>query len=68
MVEFLCVQTASSRVRRIEMIVVLGWLIVMLFAAGSAHGQSSATTIERRGLILAMNRALDSEAEQLFRG
>lgn len=68
MVEFLCVQTASSRVRRIEMIVVLGWLIVMLFAAGSAHGQNSATTIERRGLILAMNRALDSEAEQLFRG
>ena len=68
MVEFLCVQTASSRVRRIEMIVVLGWVICMLFAAGSAHGQNSAATIERRGLILVMNRPLDGEAEQLFQG
>ena len=68
MVGFLCVQTASSRARRIEMIVVLGWVIVMLFAAGSAHGQNSAATIERRGLILVMNRPLDGEAEQLFRG
>jgi hypothetical protein len=50
------------------MIVILGWVIVMLFAAGSAHGQNSAATIERRGLILVMNRPLDSEAEQLFRG
>ena len=68
MVEFLCVQIASSRVRRIELIVILGWVIVMLFVAGSAHGQNSAAAIERRGLILAMNRPLDSEAEQLFRG
>jgi len=68
MVGLLCVQTAPSRVRRIGMIVVLGWIIGMLFAAGSAHGQSSAATIERRGLILVMNRPLDSEADQLFRG
>ena len=68
MVEFLCVQTAPSRVRRIELIVVLGWVIVMLFAAGNAYGQNSAATITRRGLILAMNRPLDSEAEQQFQG
>jgi hypothetical protein len=68
MVEFLCVQTASSRVRRIELIVILVWVVVMLLAAGDAHGQNSAATIERRGLILAMNRPLDSEAEQQFRG
>ncbi len=68
MVEFLCVQAASSHVRRIELIVVLGWVIVVLFAAGSAYGQNAAATITRRGLILAMNRPLDSEAEQQFQG
>ncbi len=66
--EFLCVQSASSRPRRVGLIVILVWVIIMLFAAGSARGQSSTATVERRGLILAMNRPLDSEAEQLFQG
>jgi hypothetical protein len=44
------------------------WVSLCLLAAVEASAQDSQPTIVRRGLILAMIRPLDSEAENLFQG
>ena len=49
-------------------ILILSWVFLCILAAARAPAEDSQPTIVRRGLILAMSRPLDSEAENQFQG
>jgi hypothetical protein len=49
-------------------ILILMWMCGFLLVGAQTLAQDAQTMIERRGVILAMNRPLDSEAERLFTG
>jgi len=66
--EFMCTKPASDRVRRVGALILLAWVCTFLLTPGRTFALNTQTAIERRGLILAMNRPLDSEAEHLFQG
>jgi hypothetical protein len=66
MVEFFCQEPAPPRARRPGPIVLLAAFCAVVVAAAGAFASESGTPLERRGLILTMNRPLDSEAAQQF--
>jgi hypothetical protein len=68
MVEFFYLKPAPPRVRRTRQIVLLVAFCAVMAAASGAFASETGTPLERRGLILAMNRPLDSEAAQQFEG
>jgi hypothetical protein len=68
MIDYLRAATDPPHLRgRARILIVLG-IALSLLAGMKVSAQSAQSTIERRGLILAMNHPLDSEAEQLFQG
>ncbi|UCF96049.1 MAG: hypothetical protein JSV89_12785, partial [Spirochaetaceae bacterium] len=65
---FVLTESASNRVRRFGLFALLVGICLFLLAPGYTSALNPGAGIERRGLILAMNRPLDTEAEQLFKG
>ncbi len=68
MVDFFCQEPAPPRARWSRPILLVVAFCAVLIAAAGAFAAESGTPLERRGLILAMNRPLDSEAAQQFEG
>jgi len=68
MVEFFYSKPAPPRVRRTRPIVRLVAFCAVMAVASGAFASETGTPLERRGLILVMNRPLDNEAAQQFEG
>lgn len=62
------VQSASARCGRTGYLPVLLAVCIAVLAAPAVSASNSEATVERRGLILTMNRPLDSDSARLFRG